>query len=89
MAGPPPPAPVSLLGRHRLLAPSASVRVSPLSLGGMSLGNKWAPMMGECTKETAFELLDTYYGKPGVLSPRMRCGRLLTFYVRRPWWQLY
>lgn len=31
-----PPAPKSLLGRHRLLAPMASVRVSPLSLGGMS-----------------------------------------------------
>jgi hypothetical protein len=36
MAGPPPPAPKSLLARHRLLAPAASVRVSPLSLGGMS-----------------------------------------------------
>ena len=35
MAGPPPP-PKSLLGRHRLLSPTASVRVSPLCLGGMS-----------------------------------------------------
>ena len=30
------PAPKSLLGRHRLLAPTASVRVSPICLGGMS-----------------------------------------------------
>ncbi|KAL5356053.1 aryl-alcohol dehydrogenase [Aspergillus floccosus] len=55
------PPPKSLLGRHRLLAPTASVRVSPISLGGMSLGNAWAGMMGECSKETAFEILDTYY----------------------------
>jgi aryl-alcohol dehydrogenase-like predicted oxidoreductase len=51
----------SLLGRHRLLAPSAAVRVSPLSLGGMSLGSTWAGMMGDMSKEAAFELLDTYY----------------------------
>lgn len=37
MAGPPPAVPKSLLGRHRLLAPTASVRVSPLCLGGMSM----------------------------------------------------
>lgn len=37
MAFLPPAAPKSLLGRHRLLAPSASVRVSPLCLGGMSM----------------------------------------------------
>ncbi|KAJ5645780.1 hypothetical protein N7490_002152 [Penicillium lividum] len=62
---PPPPLPKSVLGRHRLLAPSASVRVSPLSLGGMSLGNNWKGMMGECTKEQAFELLDAYYDLGG------------------------
>ncbi|KAJ5966824.1 Aldo/keto reductase [Penicillium viridicatum] len=62
---PPPPPPKSALGRHRLLAPSASVRVSPLSLGGMSLGDNWKGMMGECTKEQAFELLDTYYDLGG------------------------
>ncbi|KAF2201582.1 aryl-alcohol dehydrogenase [Delitschia confertaspora ATCC 74209] len=65
MAGPPPPVPKSLLGRHRLLAPNASVRVSPISLGGMSLGTNWGRMMGECTKENAFELLDTYYDLGG------------------------
>lgn len=35
-----PPASKSLLGRHRLLAPNASVRVSPLCLGGMSTYTK-------------------------------------------------
>lgn len=63
---PPKPAPPkSLLGRHRLLAPTASIRVSPLSLGGMSLGTAWGPMMGECTKEDAFKLLDAYYDLGG------------------------
>ncbi|KAF2468599.1 aryl-alcohol dehydrogenase [Lindgomyces ingoldianus] len=63
---PPPPAPPkSLLGRHRLLAPTASIRVSPLSLGGMSLGTAWGPMMGECSKEQAFKLLDAYYSLGG------------------------
>lgn len=65
MAFPPPAPPKSLLGRHRLLAPSASVRVSPLSLGGMSIGNAWKMVFGECTKDTAFELLDTFYDLGG------------------------
>jgi aryl-alcohol dehydrogenase-like predicted oxidoreductase len=29
------------------------------------LGNTWAPFMGECTKETAFQLLDTFYDLGG------------------------
>ncbi|RMD40962.1 hypothetical protein DV735_g4145, partial [Chaetothyriales sp. CBS 134920] len=62
---PPPPPPKTVLGRHRLLAPTASVRVSPLSLGGMSLGTAWKGLMGECTKEQAFELLDTFYDLGG------------------------
>ncbi|KAH8160515.1 hypothetical protein CIB48_g7730 [Xylaria polymorpha] len=65
MAFLPPAAPKSVLGRHRLLAPSASVRVSPLCLGGMSIGNAWSFGMGECTKESAFELLDTFYDLGG------------------------
>lgn len=84
MAFPPPAPPKSLLGRHRLLAPSASVRVSPLSLGGMSksiynqlyfvkyptnstkgIGDAWKMGFGECTKEDAFLLLDTFYDLGG------------------------
>ncbi|KAI1120272.1 putative norsolorinic acid reductase [Nemania abortiva] len=60
-----PSAPKSVLGRHRLLAPSASVRVSPLCFGGMGLGTNWQGGMGECSKETAFELLDTFYDLGG------------------------
>ncbi|PSR92155.1 aryl-alcohol dehydrogenase [Coniella lustricola] len=37
MAAIAPPLPKSLLARHRLLAPSASIRVSPLCLGGMGM----------------------------------------------------
>ena len=38
-AGPPPPK--SLLGRHRLLSPTASLMVSPLCLGAMNFGDAW------------------------------------------------
>ncbi|KAH9892250.1 aryl-alcohol dehydrogenase [Xylariomycetidae sp. FL2044] len=65
MAFQPPAAPKSALGRHRLLAPSASVRVSPLCLGGMSLGDAWSSGMGECTQEMAFDLLDAFYDLGG------------------------
>ncbi|KAK5715731.1 hypothetical protein LTR17_016719 [Elasticomyces elasticus] len=59
------PAPKSLLGRHRVLSPSASVRVSPLILGTTNFGTKWTSYMGECSKETAFEILDLYYTQGG------------------------
>jgi aryl-alcohol dehydrogenase-like predicted oxidoreductase len=36
------PAPKSRLARYRLLSPTASVRVSPLCLGGMSFGDAWS-----------------------------------------------
>ncbi|KAH8777814.1 aryl-alcohol dehydrogenase [Diaporthe sp. PMI_573] len=65
MAGPRPQAPKSLLGRHRLLAPAASVHVSPLCLGGMNFGTAWQAQMGECTKETTFDLLNTFYDLGG------------------------
>jgi hypothetical protein len=35
------PPPKSPLGRYRLLSPTASIRVSPLCLGGMSFGDVW------------------------------------------------
>jgi hypothetical protein len=41
MAFPPAPTPKSLLGYHRILAPTAGVRVSPLCLGGMNFGDAW------------------------------------------------
>jgi len=56
----PPPPPPTDLGKPRVLAPSASIKVSPLCLGGMSIGNQWADAMGQITKEEAFELLDAF-----------------------------
>lgn len=36
---PPAPKPKSLLGYHRILSPTAGVRVSPLCLGAMNFGD--------------------------------------------------
>lgn len=65
MAFPPPPKPVSLLGRHRILSPTAGARVSPLCLGAMNFGDAWKDSLGECTKETAFSMLDYFYSQGG------------------------
>ena len=59
---PPPP---SDLGRYRLLSPTAAVRVSPLCLGAMSIGNAWAPMLGSQSKENSFKILDLFYDAGG------------------------
>ncbi|KAF2183256.1 norsolorinic acid reductase, partial [Zopfia rhizophila CBS 207.26] len=65
MAAIPPPAPISLLGRHRILSPTAGVKVSPLCLGAMNFGDAWKDFLGECSKETAFDLLDYFYSQGG------------------------
>lgn len=57
--------PRSLLGRHRVLSPTAGVRVSPLCLGSMNFGESWKQALGECTKETAFAMLDYFYEQGG------------------------
>lgn len=63
----PAPPPKTGLGTYRLLSPSAAVRVSPLCLGGMSLGNQWTGFQGgrSTNKEEAFALLDAYYDAGG------------------------
>lgn len=53
------------LARHRQLAPTASVRVSPLCLGAMNFGEAYKAGMGECTKDTSFEILDYFYSQGG------------------------
>jgi len=58
MTVPPAPLPKSLLGRHRLLAPTAGVYVSPICLGAMNFDNAWKSTMSECSKDTAFEMLN-------------------------------
>lgn len=65
MAFPVPPTPTSALGRHRILSPSSGVRVSPLCLGAMNFGDAWKSSLGECTKETAFSMLDYFYSQGG------------------------
>jgi aryl-alcohol dehydrogenase-like predicted oxidoreductase len=54
------PDPPTELGLLRVLCPSAGIRVSPLQLGGMSIGQAWAAGMGSMDKEAAFKLLDAY-----------------------------
>ena len=57
--------PPSGLGLYRVLSPNASVRVSPICLGAMSIGNKWTQFMGSMDKEQSFKLLDAYFDAGG------------------------
>ncbi|KAI9726670.1 MAG: hypothetical protein M1834_008935 [Cirrosporium novae-zelandiae] len=59
------PKPKSALGYHRILSPSAGVRVSPLCLGAMNFGEAWREMLGVCEKKTAFEMLDYFFENGG------------------------
>jgi aryl-alcohol dehydrogenase-like predicted oxidoreductase len=54
--------PISKLARYRTLSPLAGVRVSPIQLGAMSIGDKWHDFgMGTMDKESSFKLLDAYF----------------------------
>ncbi|KAA1476234.1 aryl-alcohol dehydrogenase [NADP+] [Dentipellis sp. KUC8613] len=56
----------SPLGRYRVLSPLAGVRVSPLQLGAMSIGDKWeARGFGAMNKESSFKLLDAFFEAGG------------------------
>ncbi|KAL2850232.1 Aldo/keto reductase [Aspergillus pseudoustus] len=57
----PAPKPASLLGYHRVLAPAAGIKVSPLCLGAMNFGDQWKEFMGECDKKQTFALLDEFF----------------------------
>ncbi|EIN08741.1 Aldo/keto reductase [Punctularia strigosozonata HHB-11173 SS5] len=60
---PPPP---TKLARYRRLSPLAGVHVSPIQLGAMSIGDKWAELgMGSMDKQSSFELLDAYFNAGG------------------------
>lgn len=62
----PAPPPPTRLGRYRKLSPTAGVHVSPLQLGAMSIGDKWAPLgMGAMDKGSSFKLLDAYFDNGG------------------------
>ncbi|TFK39034.1 Aldo/keto reductase [Crucibulum laeve] len=61
-----PPAPRTGLGRYRKLSPNAAVHVSPMVLGGMSIGDKWGDVgMGVMDKVSSFKLLDAYFENGG------------------------
>ncbi|KAK0201263.1 hypothetical protein DFS33DRAFT_1277544 [Desarmillaria ectypa] len=60
--------PPTKLGIYRVLASRAVVRVSPLALGAMSIGDKWEPrVMGSMDKESSLKLLDPYFDMGGNL----------------------
>ncbi|KAL9634176.1 MAG: hypothetical protein Q9164_004256, partial [Protoblastenia rupestris] len=61
----PAPPPKSILGRHRLLSPSASVKVSPLCIGAMNFGDSWGDFMGSLSKDEVFSLLDFFHSQGG------------------------
>jgi len=56
----PAPDPATPLGRYRVLSKLAGMRVSPLQLGAMSIGDAWAGFMGAMDKKQSFELLDAF-----------------------------
>lgn len=78
----PVPAPASKLARYRVLSPLAGVHVSPLTLGGMSIGDQWnAAGMGAMDKTSSFELLDAFYeagGKSLFIAHRLYHGLKIT-----------
>lgn len=55
----------SPLARYRTLAPTAAIRVSPLCLGSMTFGDVHSDRYGVCSKETTFQILDTFYENGG------------------------
>nr|POF04879.1 putative aryl-alcohol dehydrogenase aad14 [Quercus suber] len=54
------PEPPTALGRYRVLSKTAGIKVSPLQLGAMSLGDAWSSTMGPMSKENSFKLLDAF-----------------------------
>ncbi|SCU92327.1 LADA_0F15852g1_1 [Lachancea dasiensis] len=59
------PQPSTELGRYRVLSRNAGIRVSPLVLGAMSVGQAWEDQMGSMDKEQSFKLLDAFYEAGG------------------------
>ncbi|KAL4886458.1 norsolorinic acid reductase [Aspergillus karnatakaensis] len=67
------PKPKSVLGYHRVLAPSAGVKVSPLCLGTMNFGTTWESFMGKCEKADAFAIMDAFYDNGGNFIDTANC----------------
>ncbi|MCJ1314475.1 putative aryl-alcohol dehydrogenase aad14 [Agyrium rufum] len=56
----PAPEPKTPLGRLRILSSRAGVRVSPLQLGAMSIGDAWSQFMGSMSRDDSMSLLDAF-----------------------------
>ncbi|KAJ5922479.1 aryl-alcohol dehydrogenase AAD14 [Penicillium verrucosum] len=67
------PEPVTPLGKYRTLSPRAAIRVSPLQLGGMSIGEAWSSFMGTMNKEQSFKLLDAFVAAGGNFIDTAGC----------------
>ncbi|KAF3809110.1 hypothetical protein GCG54_00011306 [Colletotrichum gloeosporioides] len=52
---------------HRLLAPLASVDVTPICLGGADCGEAWKDRLGTCSNEVAFDAMDYFHEQDGNL----------------------
>lgn len=61
----PAPEPPTSLGRYRVLSKTAGIRVSPLQLGAMSIGEAWTGILGSIDKKGAFDLLDAFVAAGG------------------------
>ncbi|KAK7059623.1 aryl-alcohol dehydrogenase [NADP+] [Favolaschia claudopus] len=60
-----PPAPTPL-GRYRALSKHASIHVSPLVLGAMSIGDAWSAIgFGSMDKDSSYKLLDAFFEAGG------------------------
>ncbi|CEN59906.1 hypothetical protein ASPCAL02347 [Aspergillus calidoustus] len=59
----PPPKPDTPLGWHRVLSPTAAVKVSPICLGGISIGNAWNELFGR--RDDHFAILDSFVALGG------------------------
>jgi len=57
--------PKTELGRLRILSKHAGIRVSPLALGAMSIGEAWKGFMGSMDKEQSFKLLGEFVDAGG------------------------
>lgn len=86
----PAPPPPTELGRYRILSKTSGLRVSPLCLGAMSIGEAWADTMGAMTKKQSFELLDAFSDAGGNFIDTVRFlhrhaeGGVLICHVIRP-----
>ncbi|ESZ95272.1 aryl-alcohol dehydrogenase AAD14 [Sclerotinia borealis F-4128] len=59
------PEPPTEPGRFRVLSSAGGIRVSPLQLGAMSIGEAWSSFMGSMDKKASFKLLDAYFEAGG------------------------